>query len=166
MSAQRNRDNLARAHAAESRASARYRAFALKADLEGRSQVARLFRAVADAKAVHSRRFLLLMRGKVAGTEENLQSALEEERSMGEKQYPGMVQDAKGEVKAVRKAFTQSMKTDTEYAGLYEEALINMIADKDKVYYVCQICGHIHEGSVPENCPVCKAVPGRFRRVL
>jgi rubrerythrin len=35
----------------------------------------------------------------------------------------------------------------------------------DQAYYVCQICGHVTLGFIPENCPVCHAVPGRFKRV-
>jgi rubrerythrin len=156
---------MAWAHATESRASSRYLAFALKADQEGRPGIANLFRAVANAKSVHARRFLLLMRGKIGRTEENLRSALEEERALSKVEYPGIVQETKGAVKAVKKAFTQSMKTDSEYAALYEEALGGTRTHGGRVYYVCQICGHIHEGLVPENCPVCKAVPGRFKKV-
>jgi rubrerythrin len=61
--------NLASAFASESKAAVRNAAFALKADQEGHPQLARLFRAVADADSVHARRFLLLMRGKIGTTE-------------------------------------------------------------------------------------------------
>ena len=57
--------NLAYAFAGESKASVRNEAFARKADLEGYSQLARLFRAVSEAESVHARRYLLLMRGKI-----------------------------------------------------------------------------------------------------
>lgn len=158
--------NLAIAFAEESKAAARNAAFALKAEQEGYSQLARLFRAVADADSVHAHRFLLLMRGKIGNTEENLKAAFQNESKANEEHYPGMVEDAKESSKAVKKAFTQSMKTDGEHAELYKKAMDHMLANSEIEYYVCQICGHISEGFVPENCPVCQAVRGRFKRVV
>ncbi|MGD9038069.1 MAG: rubrerythrin family protein [Desulfobacteraceae bacterium] len=158
--------NLASAFASESKAAVRNAAFALKADQEGHPQLARLFRAVADADSVHARRFLLLMRGKIGTTEENLEAALQNEEKANEEYYPEMVKDAQGSSKAVKKAFSQSMKTDGQHAALFEEAKADMFADNETDYYVCHICGHISVGFVPENCPVCHAVSGRFRRVM
>ena len=87
--------NLARAFAEESKASARNSAFALKAEREGYSALARLFRAVADAESIHARRFLLLMRAKIGTTSENLESALQHELRAKQEDYPPMVRDAK-----------------------------------------------------------------------
>ena len=75
----RTQKNLAYAFAAESKASVRNDAFARKADAEGYSGIARLFRAVSDAESVHARRYLMLLRGKIGGTEENLKAAFESE---------------------------------------------------------------------------------------
>jgi rubrerythrin len=66
----------------------------------------------------------------------------------------------------VKKAFAQSMETDGQHADLFERAMEDMLEESEPAYYVCQICGHISEGFVPENCPVCHAVPGRFKRVV
>ncbi|MFC1824648.1 rubrerythrin family protein [Thermodesulfobacteriota bacterium] len=158
--------NLARAFAEESKASARNSAFALKAEREGYPALARLFRAVADAESIHARRFLFLMRAKIGTTAENLESAIQHELQAGQEGYPPMVEEARDSSKAVKKAFTQSMQTDGEHAGLYREAKQDMLAGKDVEYYVCQICGHIEEGFIPENCPICNAVSGRFKRVV
>jgi rubrerythrin len=57
--------NLAYAFAAESKASVRNAAFAQKAEIEGYTQIARLFRAVSEAESVHARRYLMLMRGRI-----------------------------------------------------------------------------------------------------
>jgi rubrerythrin len=157
--------NLASAFASESKAAVRNAAFALKADQEGHPQLARLFRAVADADSVHARRFLLLMRGKIGTTEENLKAALENEEKANKEYYPCMVKDARGSSKAVKKAFAQSMETDGQHADLFERAKPDMPANTEADYYVCHICGHISVGFVPENCPVCYAVSGRFKRV-
>lgn len=159
------RKNLARAFAEESKSAVRDAAFALKAERDGFSELAGLFRAIADAESVHARRFLLLMRGKIGETRENLEAALKNEAYAAETAYPPMVEDAKGASKAIKKAFGQSMKTDGEHAELYRDAVQDMLKGREREYYVCQICGHIQLGSVPDNCPVCKAVQGRFKRV-
>jgi rubrerythrin len=158
-------ENIARAFAEEAKAQEQHAAFALKAEQEGFARAATLFRAVAEAKAIHARRFGLLLRGKIGTTRENLEQALEKERHARKAFYPDMVDDARAGSKAVKKAFIQSMHTDGEYAALLEGAMQDLPADRDVVYYVCRICGHIHEGFVPQNCPVCKAVPGRFKEV-
>jgi rubrerythrin len=158
--------NLASAFASESKAAVRNVAFALKADQDGHPQLARLFRAVADADFIHARRFLLLMRGKIGTTEENLKAALQNEERANEEYYPEMVKDARESSKAVKKAFAQSMETDGQHAHLFERAMADMPASNETDYYVCQICGHISVDFVPENCPVCHAVSGRFKKVV
>ena len=57
------------------------------------------------------------------------------------------------------------MATDGEHAEFYRDAAENKLVDSKTDYYVCQICGHIQEDFIPENCPVCHAVPGRFKRI-
>jgi rubrerythrin len=157
---------LAKAFSEQSKASARNAAFALKAEQDGYPQLARLFRAVSNADSVHARRFLLLMRGKIGSTEENLQAALKSELEAEKGYYPPMVEASKEESKAVKKAFEQSMATDGEHAKLYLEAGEDLLTQRDTIYYVCQICGHIHTEGIPDGCPVCHAVPGRFQKVV
>jgi rubrerythrin len=159
-------ENLARMVAREMRAAARNAAFGLKAEQEGDEALALLFKAATDAKSVHARRFLNLMRGKIKGSGENLKEAFESELHGVEALYPGMVQEAKKSPTAVKKGFIQSMKTDQELVGLYEKAMEDHRKGEENVYYVCQICGHIHQNSIPRNCPVCRAVPGRFNRIV
>lgn len=162
----RVKENLARMFARESRGAARNATFVLKAEQEGDEELALLFKAAADAKSVHARRFLNLLRGKIKGSGENLKEAFESELHGVEELYPDMVQEAKKSPIAVKKGFIQSMKTDQELVGLYKEAMEDDRKGEATVYYVCQICGHIHQGSIPRNCPVCKAVPGRFKQIL
>jgi len=158
-------ENLARLFARDMRSAARNTAFMLKAEQEGDEALALLFKAAADAKSVHARRFLNLLRGKISGSVKNLEEAFGSERYGVEKLYPGIVQEVKNSAAAVRKGFIQSMKTDQELLGLYETAMDDPKSDQGTVYYVCQICGHIHKGSIPKKCPVCKAVAGRFKRI-
>lgn len=157
--------NLADAFSEESRMASRYAAFVLKAEQDGHPQLARLFRAMTSGKSVHSRRFLYLLRGKIGTTEENLEAALENELRIV-KALQKMGEEAKQAATAVKKAFIQSRKVNAEYAEFLRAAMKDLLAGTDSVYYACQICGHIHKDEVPENCPVCKAVPGRFEKLV
>ena len=64
-------ENLMAAFAGESQANRKYLAFAKQADKEGLPQVAKLFRAAAEAETVHAHTHLQALKG-VAGTAEKL----------------------------------------------------------------------------------------------
>jgi rubrerythrin len=155
--------NLGKAFAAESRAAIRNAAFALKAEKDENINAARLFRAVSDSASVHANRFLLLTRGKIGTTEENLKAACENEIRANIEAYPQMINDAQEEEanKAVMKALVQTRDVGERYTRLYN----GMLEGRTAEYYVCQICGYIAEDEIPENCPICGAVKSRFKAV-
>jgi len=158
--------NLAYAFAAESKASARNATFARKADLEGYSQIARLFRAVSDAESIHAHRYLLLMRGKIGSTEENLETAFQNEIKANVEEYPKLIKDASAEDnKSALKAFSQARDVESLHAELYKKALNDMVSERETEYYVCQVCGYISEDEAPEKCPICGAVKDKFKSV-
>ena len=64
-------NNLQEAFSGESQANRRYLAFAKKADQDGFPQVAKLFRAAAEAETVHANAHLRVM-GGIKSTAENL----------------------------------------------------------------------------------------------
>jgi rubrerythrin len=158
--------NLAYAFAAESKAATRNETFAGKAEAEGYGTIARLFRAVSDAESVHARRYLMLMRGKIGTTEENLQAAFENEIKANAEEYPNLIKDASEENEdAALNAFSQSRDVESRHAELYKRAMNNLLSERETVYYVCQVCGYVNEDEAPENCPVCGAVRGKFKQV-
>ena len=158
--------NLAYAFAAESKASVRNATFARKADLEGYSQIARLFRAVSDAESVHARRYLLMMRGKIGSTEENLETAFQKEIQANVEEYPKLIKDASEEDnKNALKAFSHSRDVENRHAQLYKKAITDMLAERETEYYVCQVCGYVSEDEAPDKCPICGAVKEKFKRV-
>jgi rubrerythrin len=158
--------NLAYAFAAESKAAARNETFARKAEAEGYGIIGRLFRAVSDAESVHARRYLMLMRGKIGTTEENLQAAFENEIKANAEEYPNLIKDASEEGEdAVLKAFSQSRDVESRHAELYKKAMNNLLAERETLYFVCQVCGYVSEDEAPDNCPVCGAVKGKFKKV-
>ncbi|MBI4777264.1 MAG: rubrerythrin family protein [Deltaproteobacteria bacterium] len=158
--------NLAHAFAGESKAAVRNNAFAQKAEQEGYSQIARLFRAVSDAESVHARRYLNLMRGKIGNTEENLETAFQNEIRANVNEYGVLIKDASDEgQKVALTAFTQSRDVEAGHAELYKRAMNDMLMDREEDYYVCQVCGYISEGAAPEKCPICGAVEVKFKLI-
>jgi rubrerythrin len=164
--AKRTEQNLVYAFAAESKAAIRNEAFAMKAKSEGYEQIARLFKAVSEAESVHARRFLLLMRGKIGSTEENLERAFQNEIKANIKEYPNLIKEADEErEKRAFKAFSQSRDVESRHAELYKKAMNDMLEDRTTSYFICQICGYINENEAPEKCPVCGAVKEKFKAV-
>lgn len=159
--------NLGKAFAAESKASLRNAAFALKAEKEEYKSAANLFKAVADSESVHANRFLLLMRGKIGSTEENLKTAFENEIKANADEYPHLIKDAEeeGANNAVMKALTQTRDVEERHAQLYKSMINDMLEGRETDYFVCQICGYITENEIPDNCPICGAVSSRFKAI-
>lgn len=159
--------NLAYAFAAESKASARNATFAKKAEMEGYLQIARLFRAVSEAESVHARRYLMLMRGKIGSTQENLETAFQNEIKANVEEYPRLIEVAAAEShKAALKAFSHSRDVESQHADLYKKAINNMVAERETDYYVCQVCGYINEDEAPDKCPICGAIKEKFKAII
>lgn len=163
---EKTQKNLGYAFAAESKASARNNAFAAKADQEGYSQIARLFRAVSEAESVHARRYINLLRGKIGSTEENLEAAFQNEIKANVDEYPNLIKDAADEdQKVALTAFSQSRDVESTHAELYKKAMNDMLSERETVYYVCQVCGYVAEDKAPEKCPICGAVSSKFKKM-
>ncbi|MDH4188478.1 MAG: rubrerythrin family protein, partial [Nitrospira sp.] len=79
--------NLRDAFAGESQANRKYLAFAAAADKEGYPQVARLFRAAAEAETVHAHNHLKALKG-IRNTRENLLEAVAGEMHEFKNMYP------------------------------------------------------------------------------
>lgn len=158
--------NLLEAFAGESQANRRYLAFAKKAEEEGFTQVARLFRAAAEAETVHAHAHLRALKG-VGATADNLKEAVEGETHEFKNMYPGMIAEAEaeGEKEALR-SFNYANTVEETHAELYQKALDSLGGDMgDYPYYVCPVCGHTAEKEAPERCPVCNAKGSRFLKI-
>ncbi|MFO7772615.1 MAG: ferritin family protein [Dehalococcoidia bacterium] len=156
--------NLKVGFVAESQAHLRNLAFAMKAEQEGYSQVAKLFRAIAEAEAVHAFNHLRLL-GAVSGTQENLENAFEKENLAGEA-YPQFIREANEENNtSVATVFSYARDVEKGHARLYKKALAHMMAEEKVEYYVCQVCGHVSGGILPGRCPICGAPEEKFRKI-
>jgi len=142
--------NLSDAFAGESQANRHYFFFAEKADKEGHPQVARLFRAVAEAETVHAHNHLEVM-GGIGSTEDNLKEAA------GGENY-----------EFTRISFDYANKVEQIHYGLYQETIKTLGVGqepKEEPYFVCQFCGNTVAGEAPEKCPICGAPRSKFKRV-
>lgn len=161
-------ENLQAAFAGESQANRRYLFFAEKAEEEGKPQIARLFRAVAEAETVHARNHLRNT-GEIKSTEENLEEAIGGEHYEFSQMYPAFIDQAMAEGnKDARIGFSYANKVEKIHHGLYGEALDNLKAGKQLTntpYFVCQVCGYTVAGEAPDSCPICGASSEEFKRV-
>ncbi|MGA2109650.1 MAG: rubrerythrin family protein, partial [Syntrophorhabdales bacterium] len=141
----KSEQDLKDAFAGESQANRKYLAFAKKADQEGFKQVAKLFRAAAEAETVHAHNHLRAMSG-IKGTRENLDEALNGEVYEFQKMYPGMIEDSKKEAnKQAEQTFTFANEVEKIHAALYKKAIEDLGKNKETDYYVCQVCGNTVE---------------------
>ncbi|MCD6390672.1 MAG: rubrerythrin family protein [Dehalococcoidia bacterium] len=157
--------NLKAGFVAESQAHLRNLAFAMKAEQEGYFQAARLFRAIAEAEAVHAFNHFRLL-GVISGTQENLESAFEKE-NLAASTYPQFVREANEEGNTnVATTFSYSRDVEEGHAKLYKKALAHTMAGEEIEYYVCQVCGYVSDGVLPDKCPICGAPKEKFRKVV
>ena len=157
--------NLSDAFAGESQANRKYLAFAKQADKEGHPQVARLFRAAAEAETVHALNHLRIM-GEIKSTEENLKTAISGENFEYKEMYPEYSSMAgKEEKPKAAWSFEVANKVEELHAGLFSkaiEALESGAKVTDVDYYVCKVCGNTVEGRRPDKCPICGALKTEF----
>jgi rubrerythrin len=157
--------NLMEAFAGESQANRKYLAYAKQAEKEGYPQIARLFRAAAEAETVHAHAHLRTL-GKIKTTAENLKDAIAGETHEFKAMYPAMITTAKEESnKAGERSFSFANDVEKLHAALYEKALEKM-GNMEKVdYYVCPVCGYTCEKEPPGTCPVCGTKAAAFFKV-
>ena len=128
-----------------------------KAAREGRSKAARLFRALMSAQSVHSKKGLMLLRGKISSTDKSIADLMQTlERSVAT--YESILEEVDG---AERRFVDQLLRTTRNHLGL----LRRYNEQQEKIYCVCQICGFIATEKVPEHCPVCEAVKEKFLKI-
>ncbi|MGD9973199.1 MAG: rubrerythrin family protein [Desulfatirhabdiaceae bacterium] len=157
--------NLWDAFAGESQANRKYLAYAQKAEREGHAQIAKLFRAAAEAETVHAHAHLRTL-GAVKSTAENLKDAIAGETHEFKSMYPEMIEAAIAEGdKNAERSFTYANEVEKVHAALYQKALDNIAHMEETDYYVCSVCGYTCENEAPDTCPVCKAKAKAFSKV-
>ncbi len=160
--------NLMEAFAGESQANQKYLAFAKKADKEGHSQVARLFRAAARAEHIHAQNHLNVTED-IGDTESNLRVAANGEAAEFKEMYPAFIEDAaQGEEKDAERSFDYANKVEKIHFKLYNKAIESLSSGEpipEQPIFVCSFCGNTVEGEAPDKCPVCGAPQKYFQTV-
>jgi rubrerythrin len=158
-------ENLKAAFAGESQANRLYLAFAQKAEEEGFTQAAKLFKAAAEAETIHALNHVRIT-GQVKSTLDNLGTAVSGETFEFKKMYPEYLSISKQEGnKQASWSFDVASKVEQIHANLYQKAIDAMKNKKEieKVdYYVCGVCGNTVEGSPPDRCPICGSPKEKF----
>lgn len=155
-------DNLQEAFAGESQANRKYLAFAKQAEVDGKPQIAKLFRAAAEAETVHAHAHLRAM-GGVATTQDNVKAAIEGEGHEFNIMYPDFIEEAKKENnQAALRSFEFAIAVEKIHYDLYSKAAEALNSGKDleavKIF-VCPVCGNTVLEAAPDKCPIC-GVPG------
>lgn len=128
----RTEANLKSAFAGESQVSRRYLYFARKADVEGYSDVAALFRSAAAGETGHAFGHLEFLEAvgdpvtglPIGGTRENLAAAIAGETHEAADLYPGMAHSARQEgFDEIAEWFETLAKAERAHAGRLQQAL-------------------------------------------
>ena len=161
-------ENLKDAFAGESQANRMYLAFLKKAEAEGFKQIAKLFRATAEAETIHAHVHFRVM-GGVKTTADNLQSAIDGEGYEFQTMYPKFLAEAQAEGnKPAATTFKYALDAETVHHRLYFRALEVLKAGKDldnAVIYLCPFCGNIEIGALSEKCGICGAPKDKFLEI-
>ncbi|MBI2850999.1 MAG: rubrerythrin family protein [Chloroflexi bacterium] len=160
--------NLQNAFAGESQASRRYTFFAEKADKEGQPQIARLFRAAADAETIHAFNHLNAM-DAIGSTKDNVMAASVGEHYEFTRMYPPFIEQAAQENnERAKQTFEYANAVEQIHHKFFEAALKALNESKQlkaEPYFVCQGCGNTVAGAAPDVCPICGALRSSFKRI-
>jgi rubrerythrin len=147
----------------EAKAALRLKLFAKQADREDLPQIAQLFHVISFSEEIHGERALRMLK-EIKSTEENLKDSFESETTVAEVAYDQFLKVAAdvGD-KAASIIFSHSRDVEDIHAKLYKKALDHLMTETQTTYYVCQVCGYVSDGVLPDVCPVCSAPQNQFR---
>jgi len=162
----KTQDFLKEAFAGESQANRKYQAFAAKAEKEGYSQAATLFRAASEAEGVHAHNHLRALKA-ILSTPENLKKAISGEDDEYQSMYPPMIETAKAEkLKDAEMSFYYANEVEKIHSRLFNKVLSDQRKSAETVpYYVCPCCGNTVENEPPATCPICGTEGKLFKKV-
>ena len=130
-------DNQKAAFAGESQANRRYLYFANKADVEGNTEVAALFRATAEGETGHAHGHLDYLANvgdpatdlPIGSSENNLKAAVAGETHEYTDMYPGMAKSAREEgFEEIGDWFETLAKAERSHANKFQKALDALVA--------------------------------------
>jgi len=160
--------NLQTAFAGESQAYCRYILYSAKADQEGFPELAKLFRAAAEAEMVHVRNHYGVM-DAIGSTRDNLLAAATSEHREITSVYPAFLDKAIEErAERARITFNFALESERVHNEHFEKALQAFKSGQkidNQKYFVCQVCGNLTAGAAPQKCSVCGHTAEKFSEV-
>lgn len=162
--------NLMSAFTLEAMAKTKYEFYESKAKKEGYVQIASIFKETSDNEKAHAMIWFKLLHGGIKETLNNLQEAVNGEYNEWSDMYTNYAKEAREEgFLDIATLFEAVGKIEKQHENRYQK-LVDNIQDKKvfekqlSVEWICNHCGHIHEGKgAPAVCPVCAHPQGYFK---
>ncbi len=184
-------DNLKEAINGENNAKIKYELFSENAIKESLNEVAHLFRATSFAESIHIKNHFKalsvitnstnnfkeigipdqeMLKNKVKDTLSNLQNAINGELYETKVMYKKFKKNAISQGNYIAElSFSLARDAERIHAklfSLYLKLLKKGQSIKSKRIYVCQICGNIEFGNLPEKCPICDHNQTFFKEII
>jgi rubrerythrin len=147
---------------AEAKAALRLKIFAKVAEQEDLPQISKLFRVISFSEEIHGERAFRMLR-EIKDTDGNLKDSLLSETHVAGVAYESFIALAENAGdSAASNIFSNSRDVEAGHAKLYDYAINHLLGGRETTYYVCQVCGYVSDGRLPEVCPVCSAPKEQF----
>ncbi len=174
-----NNQNMLDAVRGEFTASAKYAAYAKKAEAEGYHEIALLFKAASRAELIHANNHTAVLEEAgqrippftpsftVKSTKENLDDAIASEGYESTTMYPEFLKNANAAGNQLSlMSLNYAYKTEKKHKPLYEKALLalqnNTVKTLPKSYLICQTCGNTYESTSPKRCGISMTGADKF----
>ncbi|HRF38574.1 MAG TPA: rubrerythrin family protein [Saprospiraceae bacterium] len=175
-------NNLMTAFTGETTASAKYAAYAKKAQEEGFVQIALLFKATSRSEMIHADNHRAVLEDmektapsvspqfSVKTTRENLADAIAGEAYEISTMYPDFMATANTAVnQQALTSLNYAYRTEQRHKPLYEKALAalqnNQTGTLPGQYLVCPTCGNTYDAAPPKRCRVSMTPSERFIKI-
>ncbi len=174
--------NLQAAFIGETTASAKYAAYSKKAQEEGFTQIALLFKATSASEKIHAdkHRSVLEEMGesipevnaeyRVKSTQENLTDAIAGESYEIATMYPLFLTEANAaDNQLAITSLNYAYRTEQRHKSMYEKALLavqnKQVNSLSSEYFVCPTCGNTYDATPPKRCRISMTDSERFVRI-
>ena len=163
--------NMKDAFTGETTANAKYAAFSKKAEEEGYTEIAMLFKAASGAEQIHANNHKVVLQRmgeeipmvtpeyEVGSTMENLKNAIEGESYEFNTMYPNFIKDANAAGNYMAQiSLTYAYKVEQKHRDFYIAALKALedgnVSSLASVYYLCPTCGNTYATTAPARCEI------------
>ena len=175
-------NNLLTAFAGETTASAKYAAYSKKAQEEGLTQIAMLFKATSASEKIHANNHRSVLEDmgvaipdvkpqySIKTTQENLKDAIAGESYEIATMYPEFLTAANAaDNQLALTSLNYAFRTEQKHKPLYEKALAalqgNQVGTLSAQYFVCPTCGNTYDTVPPKRCRISMTDSERFLKI-